>query len=74
MRLGEQGVTTLDIQVNGSGDCVSAAVIRSSGSDRLDMAAAEFVKLRWKWEPMPELGGQLKGSTISIAWSLKDAQ
>ena len=55
-QLGEQGITTLDIQIDANGDCASATVKASSGSDRLDQAAADFVKARWKWRPMPVLG------------------
>jgi TonB family protein len=69
-RLGEQGTTILAVQINAAGDCIDASIKKSSGSDRLDQAAIDYVKARWKWQPTPEAGGGTRSDTAQVVWSL----
>ena len=52
-RYPQQGVTWLRVRVTtegGVGDCV---VSTSSGSERLDRAACELARAKWRWNPAP---------------------
>ena len=50
-RLGEQGVTVVRVEIGADGAVLDDFVRRSSGSERLDAAAAKFVKENWRWRP-----------------------
>jgi protein TonB len=49
-RLGEQGVSVMQLRVDEAGRVVEAKVARGSGSGRLDQAALEAVR-KWKFAP-----------------------
>lgn len=51
-RLGEQGSTLLRVEVGPDGVVTGGSVITSSGYARLDEAALDFVKEKYRWEPM----------------------
>jgi TonB family protein len=74
-RLGEQGTSSLTCVIDESGRCVEASITLSSGSKRLDDAAIEYVKARYKWRPATNNGLPVRASTaVRIVWNLKDAQ
>jgi TonB family protein len=51
-RLGEQGTTILRVEIAPDGSVAGDSVDRSSGSQRLDQAALDFVKEHYRWQPM----------------------
>jgi protein TonB len=74
-RLGEHGTTLLMVTIDASGDCTGADVITSSGSHRLDQAAIDYVKQRYKWKPATQGGKPIASrQQLRIVWSLTDAQ
>src|ERR1044071_3274215 len=48
-RLAEQGTVTVRIEIAASGTVKNVAVLRSSGSERLDAAAVSWIKAHWKY-------------------------
>lgn len=77
-RLGEQGTTSLTIFVSRGGDVTGGRVRESSGSQRLDAAALEYVRSNWEWRAVPdscqmELSGGI-ALPVSVRWSLRDAE
>jgi protein TonB len=74
-RMGEQGTTELMVTINTKGDVIAAEVTKSSGSKRLDDAAIDHVKARWKWNPPTQNGQPVEARTaVRVVWSLLDAQ
>jgi protein TonB len=74
-RLGEQGTSLLNITIDENGRCTEATVATSSGSNRLDTAAIDYVKQRYRWKPATQGGKPVAIRTqIKVVWSLKDAQ
>ena len=58
----------------GSGKGLST-IAKSSGSDRLDSAACDYVKAHWKWQPPTSEGKPVVATTlVQVIWNLKDAQ
>lgn len=73
-RLGEQGTTHLKVCVNSSGRVTSVSVAGSSGSSRLDDAAAKW--LRGERFSPGKVNGQAQdvcGSDVLYQWTLRDA-
>lgn len=52
-KAGEQGNSILKVVIAPSGAVIEDAIVQSSGSDRLDLAALDYVKQNWRWQPMP---------------------
>ena len=74
-RLGEQGTSTMEVSINTEGSVTECKITKSSGSERLDSAACDYVKSRWKWQPPTQLGKPVSANTlVSVKWDLKDAQ
>jgi protein TonB len=74
-RLGEQGTTTMEVAISTEGSVTECKINKSSGSERLDSAACEYVKSHWKWSPPTQLGKPVSANTlVSVKWDLKDAQ
>ncbi len=74
-RLGEHGTTLLMVTIDASGNCTGAEVVTSSGSNRLDTAAIDYVKQRYKWKPATQGGKPIASrQQLRIVWSLTDAQ
>jgi protein TonB len=75
VRLGEQGTTLMLVHITTEGNVDDCKVEKGSGSDRLDAAACEFVKARWRWSPPTNQGAPTAVSTrVSVKWDLKDAK
>jgi protein TonB len=74
-RLGEQGTTSMVVTINTEGSLSDCKVTKSSGSERLDTAACEWIKNHWKWQPPTQLGKPVvANAAIAFTWNLKDAQ
>jgi protein TonB len=50
-RIGEQGTLRLKLTIGTDGHVTNALVVNSSGHDRLDTAAVEWVKAHWLYQP-----------------------
>ncbi len=74
-RMGEQGTTLLKVTIDATGKVTDCVVVTSSGSARLDTAAAEYVKANWRWQPPTQAGKPVGATTeVSVKWDLKNAQ
>ncbi len=70
----EEGVTLLDVAIGADGVPTAATVHTSSGSVRLDEAAAAHVKENWRWvAPTLNCKPMAVTTRISVAWRLRDA-
>jgi protein TonB len=75
LRLGEQGTSGLQVSINTEGTVTDCKIVKSSGSDRLDNAACEYIKAHWRWQPPTQEGKNVSAVTqINLVWNLKDAQ
>ena len=75
VRLNEQGTTLMEVHITVEGNVDDCKVITSSSSERLDTAACDFVKSRWRWQPPTNQGAPVAVSTrVSVKWDLKDAK
>ena len=68
VRLHEQGTTTINLVIGIDGVVKDATLKDTSGSDRLDIAAIDFVKKHWRWEP----AAQEAPTTVQVTWKLED--
>lgn len=72
-RLSEQGETVLQIAIGQDGSPQQVSLARSSGFERLDSAATDFVKANWRWQPLPS-GCRMVSTRIAINWRLNNSQ
>jgi len=74
-RLGEQGTSQLQVAISTEGSVTDCKIAKSSGSERLDTAACEYVKGHWKWQPPTQEGKPVAANTmVDVVWNLKNAQ
>ena len=74
LRLGEQGTTIIKVTISPEGSVTAASLEKTSGFDRLDNAAVEYVKSHWRWQPPTREGKPVEATTlISVKWDLKNA-
>lgn len=73
-RAGEQGTTQLEVCVSSGGRVTSVTVARSSGSRRLDDAAAKWIRGE-RFQPARINGStrEVCGHSVYYEWSLRDA-
>jgi protein TonB len=75
VRLNESGTTLMEVHITTEGNVDECKIINSSSSERLDNAACDFVKARWRWQPPTVQGVVHDVSTrVSVKWDLKDAR
>ncbi|HWM60721.1 MAG TPA: TonB family protein [Rhizomicrobium sp.] len=75
VRLNESGTTLMEVHITTEGNVDDCKVVQSSSSERLDTAACDFVKTRWRWQPPTNQGAPVAVSTrVSVKWDLKDAK
>ena len=75
VRLNEQGTTLMEVHITTEGNVDDCKVVTSSSSERLDSAACDYVKQRWRWQPPTNQGTPTAVSTrVSVKWDLKDAK
>lgn len=73
-RAGEQGTTQLEVCVNSGGRVTSVAVARSSGSKRLDDAAAKWIRgERFQPAKVNGVASDVCGHSVYYEWNLRDA-
>jgi protein TonB len=74
-RMGESGTVRLKVVIGTDGKVSECTVEKSSGSTRLDEAAASYVKEHWTWQPPTQQGKAVSATTlIDIVFDLKNAQ
>ena len=74
-RLGEQGTSQIQVAISTEGRVTDCKVIKSSGSERLDTAACNYVQGHWRWQPPTREGKPVDAKTdVSVVWNLKNAQ
>jgi len=75
VRLNEQGTTLMEVHITTEGNVDDCKVMNTSSSERLDTAACDYVKSRWRWQPPTYQGTPTAVSTrVSVKWDLKDAK
>jgi protein TonB len=75
VRLNEQGTTLMEVHITTEGNVDDCKVVQTSSSERLDTAACDYVKSRWRWQPPTNQGTPTAVSTrVSVKWDLKDAK
>src|SRR5471032_3346694 len=75
VRLNESGTKLMEVHITVEGNVDDCKVVQSSSSERLDTAACDFVKSRWRWQPPTNQGTPTAVSTrVSVKWDLKDAK
>jgi protein TonB len=73
-RMGEQGTTSLKVTVGTDGKVKDISLAKTSGSNRLDQAAMEWVKANYRWDPPTQLGKPVEATTqVDVIWDLKSA-
>lgn len=72
-RLGHEGTVMLRLTVSATGQVTDAVVIRSSGYERLDQAARDWVMAHWRYQPAMR-GGAAVPSTgnVSVTFNLRN--
>lgn len=74
-RLGEEGVVQLKLAVGEDGRVESAMIEKSSGSQRLDDAAREWVAHHWRYHPATRDGKAIASQTqVKVVFNLKISQ
>jgi TonB family protein len=70
----EEGTTLLEVIIGTDGVPTDVKVVNSSGSLRLDEAAASHVKANWRWNPpVANCKPTTVTTRISVRWNLQDA-
>jgi TonB family protein len=70
-RMGERGATRLLIILGADGAPLDVSIAKSSGSQRLDNAAAAHIEMNYRWEAMPAGCSPAKRTVeIAVNWWL----
>ncbi|MEO8301373.1 MAG: energy transducer TonB [Rhizomicrobium sp.] len=70
----ESGSTLMEVVIGPDGVPTKVSVLNSSGSLRLDAAAADYVKNTWRWNaPVHNCQPLAVATRVSVAWDLRDA-
>jgi TonB family protein len=72
-RLNEQGSSVFRVTIGRSGQVEETAMEKSSGSDRLDAAAQDWVRQNWRWQGGGTVCRRL-ATIVTIDWRLIDAE
>ena len=72
-RLNEQGSSIIRVTIGRSGQVEETAIEKSSGSDRLDSAAQNWVRQKWRWQGGGVVCRRL-ATIVTIDWLLIDAE
>jgi TonB family protein len=71
IRLKEEGRVLLGVTIGTDGTVSQAVVVQPSGHERLDIAAAQFVKGYWRWQPATRAGKPAVVNTrVSVLFKL----
>jgi len=67
----EEGRVLVEVKIGTEGTVTQATVVGPSGHERLDTAAANFVKGYWRWQPPTRAGNPVTTNTrVSILFKL----
>jgi protein TonB len=70
-RLGEQGTSQLQLTICMDGSVTDCRVFKTSGAERLDAAACDYVKGHWRSQPATHNGIPIASSdSTEIVWNL----
>ena len=70
-RLGEQGTSQLQLAIGTNGSVTDCQITKSSGADRLDAAACDYVKGHWRYQPATHNGIPIASrDSTEIVWNL----
>jgi TonB family protein len=70
----EEGTTLIEVAIGADGVPTDAIVVVSSGSLRLDAAAADYVKSTWRWNaPVVNCKPVAVRTRVSVKWDLRDS-
>ena len=73
-RLGHEGTVVLRLTISAQGNVTDAAVVRSSGFERLDEAARAWVITHWRYRPAIRGGAAVPSAgNVSVTFNLKNA-
>lgn len=64
-RLGEEGTVQLRIAIDASGAIRGVDIVKTSGHDRLDQAAANWVAHHWRYRPATKDGKPVASSVLA---------
>jgi bla regulator protein blaR1 len=68
----EEGRVLLAVTIGPDGGVSKASVFKPSGHQRLDVAAADYVKSHWRWQPATKAGKPVATNTrVSVLFKLK---
>ena len=71
LHLKEEGRVLLGVTIGTDGAVSQAVVVKPSGHQRLDVAAANFVKGYWRWQPATRAGKPVAANTrVSVLFKL----
>jgi TonB family protein len=71
IHLKEQGRVTLAVTIGTDGGVSRASVFKPSGHQRLDVAAAQYVKNHWRWQPATRAGKPVTTNTrVAVLFKL----
>jgi len=74
-RLGEEGTVQLKLAIGTDGRVQSADLVKSSGSERLDEAALNWVQSHWRYRPATSEGRPVSSETrVNVVFNLKTAR
>lgn len=74
-RLGKEGTVRLKLTISPQGRVVDAQIVKSSGTDELDNAAAAWVMSHWRYKPAMQGGSAVTSTTLAdVTFSLKNAR
>lgn len=72
LHLNEEGRVLLGVTIGTDGAVSQAVVVKPSGHQRLDVAAAQFVKGYWRWQPATRAGKPVTTNTrVSVIFKLQ---
>lgn len=72
-RLGEQGTVLMRVTISTDGDVTACAIQKSSGSERLDSSACQYVQEHWRWQPPTQQGHAVQAATlVQVTYDLKN--
>jgi len=74
-RLGESGTVRLQIVLDEAGAIRGVTIVKSSGSERLDQAAAAWVRANWRYEAATRNGQPVASSVLAdVVFDLRNAR
>jgi len=72
IRLKEEGRVLLAVTIGKDGAISQASVFKPSGHQRLDVAAVQYVKSHWRWQPATRAGKPVITNTrVSVLFKLR---